>query len=69
MNFFTKKEDTTIKPCGFRTVNPEFLDIPKDDKFIAEIMELRKSVDGELDSNLIIKDTFKERYMLTKFVN
>jgi hypothetical protein len=46
-------------PIKVNTINPEFLNIPKDDKFVKEISETRKSLDGLLTSTDIIKDTFK----------
>jgi len=46
------------KPITINTINPEFLNIPKDEKFIKEISETRKSLDGVLSSTDIIKDTF-----------
>lgn len=47
------------KPMVINTVNPEYLDIPKDERFIKEISESRKQLEGILSSTDIIKDTFK----------
>lgn len=43
------------------TVNPHFKDLPRDDNFIKEISETRKSLDGVLSSTDIIKDTFTKK--------
>ena len=61
LSIFVKKQTTCeLKPMGVRTVNAHFLNIPKDDKFIRELSESRKSVEGILKSTDIIKDTFKQ---------
>jgi len=58
--FFRPK--TELLPMKVKTVNPEFSQIPKDNKYIQEMSEIKKSLEGVLTSKDIIKDTFKKDY-------
>jgi len=44
---------------GVVTVNPHYIDYPRDAAYIKELSETIKSLDGLLTSTDIIKDTFK----------
>lgn len=48
----------TEKP-RIKTINPHFINIVRDDKYIKEIAQERAKLDGVLSSTDIIKDTFK----------
>jgi len=48
------------KPMGVRTVNADYLDIPRKEDYVNEIAVQRKSLEGVLDSTDIIRDTFKK---------